>query len=234
MNGSDFADKLEELRSRIDDLQQRLADNPKSNQIELILNDLRNCLEDLHNEEQNQWTFAENAPFGIALIDKDGTFWYINPKFKDIFGYDLLDIPCGRDWFRKAYPDPVYRHETISAWINDLKGSKPGEKRPRTFTVTCKDDTKKTIKFVAVQQQDGGNLISCEDITDSKRADEALHANLRLLDTIVDTIPSPVFYKDKDGIYRGCNKVFAEQILGMPKEKIVGPFTLRLGSCYSA
>ena len=73
-----------------------------------------------------------------------------------------------------------------------------------------------------MQQEDGENLISFEDITESKRADEALHANLRLLDTIVDTIPSPVFYKDKDGIYRGCNKVFAEQILGLSKEKIVG------------
>ena len=148
MNGIDFADKLEELRSRIDALQQRLADDPKSNQIEPILNGLRDCLGDLQNEEQKQWTLAENAPFGIALIDKDGTFRYINPKFKDMFGYGSSDIPCGREWFRKAYPDPVYRHEAISAWIKDLKGSKPGEKRPRIFTVSCKDGTKKIIRFV--------------------------------------------------------------------------------------
>lgn len=222
MNGSDFADKLEELRSRIDDLQQQIADNPVSDQIALSINNLKGCMEDLHIEEQKRRNFAENAPFGIALIDLDGTFSYINPKFKDLFGYDLSDIPCGREWFRKAYPDPVYRHDAISAWIDDLMGSKPGEKRPRTFTVTCKDDTKKTIRFVAVQQHDGGDLISCEDITESKRANEALHANLRLLDTIVDTIPSPVFFKDKDGSYLGCNKVFAEQIIGLSKEEIVG------------
>ena len=215
-------DKLEELWSRIDELQQRLTNNPLKDQIEPITEDLRDCLEDLLNEGQKQWTIAENAPLGIALIDKDGTFSYINPKFKDMFGYDLSDIPCGRKWFRKVYPDKVYRHEAISAWIKDLKGSKPGEKRPRIFTVTCKDGTKKIIRFVAVQQQNGGDLISCEDMTESKLAEEALHANLRLLDTIIDTIPSPVFYKDKEGIYRGCNKVFAEQILGMPKEEIVG------------
>lgn len=222
MNGSDFADKLEELRSRIDKLQQRLADNPLEDQLEPIKEDLGDCLEDLLKEGQKQWTIAENAPFGIALVDKDGTFSYINPKFKDMFGYDLSDIPCGRKWFRKVYPDKVYRHEAISAWIKDLKGSKPGEKRPRIFTVTCKDGTKKIIRFVAVQQQNGGDLISCEDMTESKLAEEALHANLRLLDTIIDTIPSPVFYKDKEGIYRGCNRVFAEQILGMPKGEIVG------------
>ena len=174
MNSSNFADRLEDLRMRIDDLQQRLADNPKSNQIEPILNDLKDCLMDLHNGEHKQRTLAENAPFGIALIDKDGTFSYINPKFIDMFGYSSSDIPCGRDWFRKAYPDPVYRHETISAWIKDLKGSNPGEKRPRILTVNCKDGTEKIIRFIAVQQQDGGDLLSCEDMTDSMRALEAL------------------------------------------------------------
>ena len=174
MNGINLADRLEELRSRVDDLQQRLADNTKSNQIDPILKGLKNCLDDLQNEEQKGRNFVENAPLGIALIDKDGTFSYINPKFKDMFGYDLSDIPCGRDWFRKAYPDSVYRHEVISAWIKDLKGSKPGEKRPRIFTVTCKSDNKKIIRFVAVQQQDGGDLISCEDVTESMQAEEAL------------------------------------------------------------
>jgi PAS domain S-box-containing protein len=42
------------------------------------------------------------------------------------------------------------------------------------------------------------------------------------LKTLLDTIPNPVFYKDTAGIYRGCNKAFAEQILGLPEENIVG------------
>ncbi|MGZ7160095.1 MAG: PAS domain S-box protein, partial [Methanobacterium sp.] len=39
--------------------------------------------------------------------------------------------------------------------------------------------------------------------------------------TLIDTIPSPIFYKDTDGIYRGCNKAF-EECLGLKKEYIVG------------
>ena len=42
------------------------------------------------------------------------------------------------------------------------------------------------------------------------------------LTTLLDTIPNPVFFKNVDGIYQGCNKAFAEQILGLSKEKIVG------------
>ncbi len=117
-------------------------------------------------------TLSENAPFGMVMIDKDGTFKYINPKFRELLGYDLNDIPNGKTWFRKAYPDPTYRHHVISTWIDDLEGFKSGEKRPRTFTVTCKDGTEKIINFIPVQLETGENLMACEDITELKRAEE--------------------------------------------------------------
>ena len=44
---------------------------------------------------------VENAPSGMAMIGEDGKFLYINPKFKEMFGYDLKDIPCGRAWFQR-------------------------------------------------------------------------------------------------------------------------------------
>ena len=110
----------------------------------------------------------------MVMIDQDGTFKYINPKFRELFGYDLTDVPDGKTWFRKAYPDPAYRHHVISAWRNDLKSFKPGEKRSRIFTVPCKDGTEKTIHFIPVQIATGENLMACEDITERKRAEEAL------------------------------------------------------------
>ena len=117
-------------------------------------------------------TLSENAPFGMVMIDKDGTFEYINPRFRELFGYDLDDIPDGKTWFRKGYPDPTYRHHVISTWISDLEGFKSGEKSPRTFTVTCKDGTEKIINFVPVQLETGENLVACEDITELKRSEE--------------------------------------------------------------
>jgi PAS domain S-box-containing protein len=45
---------------------------------------------------------------------------------------------------------------------------------------------------------------------------------LLFLETLIDTIPAPVFYKDKEGIYRGCNELFAKMILGISKEKVAG------------
>jgi PAS domain S-box-containing protein len=107
----------------------------------------------------------------MVMIDKDGAFTYINPKFRELFGYDLNDIPDGKTWFRKAYPDTSYRHNVISTWINDLESSSSGEKRLRTFTVTCDDGTEKIINFIPVQLDTGEDLMACEDITERKRTE---------------------------------------------------------------
>ena len=46
--------------------------------------------------------FTDSIPFGIALIDKNGFHTYLNPKFIEMFGYELKDIPNRETWFEKA------------------------------------------------------------------------------------------------------------------------------------
>jgi len=127
--------------------------------------------EALRTEKERFQTLTENAPFGMVMIDKDGTFKYINSKFKELFGYDLKDVPNGRTWFKKAYPVRSYRHRVFSTWIDDSKSFEPGEKIPRTFTVTCKDGTEKVIRFITEQLESGEYLMGTEDITLLKRAE---------------------------------------------------------------
>ena len=133
--------------------------------------------EALYTEKQRFQTLSEQAPFGMVMIHQDGTFKYINPKFRELFGYELTDVPDGKTWFRKAYPDPTYRHHVIGTWIKDLEVFKPGEKRPELFTVTCKDGTEKIINFMTVQLATGETLIACENITERKHAEKALQTS---------------------------------------------------------
>jgi PAS domain S-box-containing protein len=128
--------------------------------------------EKLYKEEYR--IIAEGAPLGLSIIDKEGSYKYINPKFVEIFGYTLQDIPTGQEWFTKAYPDEEYRNEAMSFWVNDVKGAKPGEFKPRTFTVTCKDGAAKIIHFRPVAMTNGSHFIIYEDITERKRAEEKL------------------------------------------------------------
>lgn len=44
---------------------------------------------------------------------------------------------------------------------------------------------------------------------------------LVFLQALIDTIPSSIFYKDREGIYRGCNRAY-ENFLGLKKREIVG------------
>jgi two-component system, cell cycle sensor histidine kinase and response regulator CckA len=115
---------------------------------------------------------SEDAPFGLVMIDARGNFTYVNPKFRELFGYNLGDIPDGKTWFHKAYPDPDYRRTVVSVWIRDLRKAKAGGFRPKVFTVACSDGTEKIVNFVPVLLGSGETIISCEDITEQKRAEQ--------------------------------------------------------------
>jgi PAS domain S-box-containing protein len=43
-----------------------------------------------------------------------------------------------------------------------------------------------------------------------KRAEEALRENRAMLQQILDTVPQSIFWKDRERVYQGCNRVFAE------------------------
>lgn len=43
-----------------------------------------------------------------------------------------------------------------------------------------------------------------------------------LLQSLMEAMPNPVFYKDREGIYRGCNEAFASDVLGLPSARIIG------------
>lgn len=126
----------------------------------------------LHESEQRYRLLIEESPLGIALIRKDGKYLYLNPTFTRIFGYTLEDIPSGKEWWHKAYPDENKRKEAKAKWIEDLKKHRPGEFHPEEFTVTCKDGSEKVIHFRSVTMDNGEQFVTYEDITEIKLAEE--------------------------------------------------------------
>ena len=66
------------------------------------------------------------------------------------------------------------------------------------------------------------------DITERKRSDMALRNQMEFLETMINTIPTPIYYKDSQGVYQGCNMQYASMIIGLPKERIIGRTVLDL------
>ncbi len=60
-----------------------------------------------------------------------------------------------------------------------------------------------------------------ENIGERQKAEESLQRHGEFLWTLLETIPSPVFYKDTAGKYTGCNKAF-EEFLGLRRNDIIG------------
>ncbi len=50
----------------------------------------------------------------------------------------------------------------------------------------------------------------------------------QILSTLINTIPNPAFFRNKDGVFVDCNTAFAEKILGTQCEKIVGQSVFEL------
>ncbi len=63
-------------------------------------------------------------------------------------------------------------------------------------------------------------LLISDDITEKKRIQTRAIEQYEFLNTLMETIPSPVFYKDRQGKYIGCNKAF-EEFFGMTRRDML-------------
>lgn len=136
--------------------------------------DRKQAEENLRKEEAKFRLLVETSPQGLALIGKDGAYKYINPRFTEIFGYTLADVPTAKVWFEKAFPNLQYRQQVISSWGGDMTRTGPGETRPRIYKVTCQDGSKKEINIQSISQETGDQFILFEDISEKSRLEAQL------------------------------------------------------------
>ena len=80
------------------------------------------------------------------------------------------------------------------------------------INVSCFRNSDESVRFV---------ILSILDITKNRRITEALKRNVSFTRALLNAVPTPVFYKDKDGKYQGCNQAFSE-FMGVLPEEIMG------------
>ena len=102
----------------------------------------------------------------------------------------------GQVWFSQEYR--LLTADKRVVWVDD-----------RTLVIRNDSDTITHFQGVIL------------DITDRKLADEEVRASREMLRLVMDNIPQLIFWKDRNSVYLGCNKMFSEAA-GMAVDEIVG------------
>ncbi|MBD2453825.1 PAS domain S-box protein [Nostoc sp. FACHB-87] len=164
----------------------------------------------------------ENAIEGIFQSSPDGRYITANPALAKIYGYSSPEEVTANftDIENQLYVDPKRRAEFVRLI------EKYGIISEFESQIYRQDGSIVWISEKAYAVRDAaGKLLYyeglIEDITQRKQAEEALQEQIDFLQVLIDTIPTPVFYKNTQGLYLGCNTAF-EAVLGLRKEQILG------------
>ncbi len=89
----------------------------------------------------------------------------------------------------------------------------------RDGSVRWVDDRTKVIRDADGRIQEYQGILI--DITERKLVEADLERSLNFQSALLDAVPTAVFFKDREGRYQGCNKVFTE-IMGVASEHLRG------------
>jgi len=152
----------------------------------------------------------EAAANAIVITDFQGTIMWVNYAFTKMTGYSKAEALGNNPRLLKSeeQPEGYYAKlwSTISSgkvWQGEIVNRrKDGTTYTEEMTITpVTRDVRNPANryFIAIKQ----------DITERKRAEEELYRAHQMLQTILDTIPQRVFWKDRNCTYQGCNRIFA-------------------------
>ncbi len=181
--------------------------------------------EALREREKYFRLLAENSTDVIWTMTFEGKFLYVSPSVTALTGFtpeEVLEIPFER------YVLPEYVGPAMEELAHEL--SLPRDKRKQSHTLEVKqyrkDGSVLDIEVnVSVIYDESGNPVglqgSTRDITYRKEMETRLRERSEFLQTLIDAMPYPVFYKDREGRYLGSNRAF-ENFLQREKEAIIG------------
>ena len=167
-------------------------------------------------EEKYRQLFETVADAILVFDGETRRFIDVNEKSCRLYGYS-------RDEFLQlTYTDVTAEPASSNASIEEtLAGT-------RTHVPLChhkkKDGTLFPVEISSSSFVLAGRSVLCgvvRDITERRQAEEAIRQQLNFQQILIDTIPSPIFYKDNEGRYLGCNSSF-ESYTGLCKADIVG------------
>lgn len=124
--------------------------------------------ENLKKSEQFFKTIAESSPLAVCFTEgNEQVIKYVNPRFTEMLGYTLEDVPFASDWWISAYPDDTYRKYVSDEWNMKIKKALENSSTIEAVEsrVKCKDGSVKIIEWHYVAISNTGWIFGL-DLTD--------------------------------------------------------------------
>jgi PAS domain S-box-containing protein len=167
-------------------------------------------------------TLAENTYDWAYWLGPDGRFRYLSPSCQRITGYSPAEFLADPGLMERIlHPDD---REAVSEHLH--RALERPEPVSMLFRITSRAGEERWIEHVCqpVYDVDGcwlGRRASNRDITDRKRAEEALSRERAFSDIIIGSIPGWFYVLDSQGRFVRWNHV-VEEATGLSPEKLCG------------
>lgn len=168
----------------------------------------RQLSKELASRTQLLETVMQRAREGFLLMRLDGSIVLFNRGMEAISGYKLEEIGQ-QGWFSWAYPDKEDRARALQ----QLRRGAIGELQHFETEITCRDRAKKWLaKSLSPIELDGQKLIfaTVTDITESKRAEEALWDSKERFRAIFKSADTGILLVDMEGGQAETNPALAD------------------------
>ncbi|HEY9649487.1 MAG TPA: PAS domain S-box protein, partial [Coleofasciculaceae cyanobacterium] len=154
-------------------------------------------VEDITNRKQSEQTLrgqlaaVEAAMDGIAILNAQGEYIYLNQAHVKLFGYDSSDELLGKTWDELYYPDEIQRFAQDIMPILSKTGQWHGE------AIAKKRDGSTFFEEVSLTCTEAGRLICvCRDITERKQSEVQLLWKEALLRSMTAVSPLAFYVVD--------------------------------------
>jgi two-component system, cell cycle sensor histidine kinase and response regulator CckA len=172
-----------------------------------------------HGEEllKKQSTAMNTSFDGMAILNSDGIYVYLNDAHAKIYGYDHADELIGKSWeILYDENESVRFHESIMPYLwktGHWQGEAIGKRR---------DGTTYPQELSLDNLDDGGLVCVVRDITERKRVERVLRESEELYRKLVTSIPDIIVRSDLEGNIVYINDVNLK-VLGYESSKdIIG------------
>lgn len=144
-------------------------------------------------------------------VDKEWKYTFVNDMALKLMGKTREELMGKTLW--EVFPDTV-------GTKFDQEYHKVMDERIPSYFEFYYESYDKWLEISAYPLEDGISIFY-NDITEHKKSEESIIEQYHFLQYLINTIPYPVFYKDINYAYIGCNKAF-EDFIGLSKDDIIG------------